>query len=118
MAYVDFKYFTRRTASDKVLRYKAFNIAKNRKYEWYQHGLAWMVYKSFDKKASGGAIKNQHMSNEELAKKFRKPIIRKFEKKKSKLAFYREPSQHFNVRSTLFQCCGSVLKQRWSNLEN
>ena len=33
MAYVDFKYFTRRTASDKVLRYKAFNIAKNRKYE-------------------------------------------------------------------------------------
>ena len=29
MAYGDFKDFTRRTASDKILRDKAFNIAKN-----------------------------------------------------------------------------------------
>ena len=30
MAYGDFKDLARRTASDKVLRNKAFNIAKNR----------------------------------------------------------------------------------------
>ena len=32
MAYGDFKHLARRTASDKVLRDKAFNIAKNPKY--------------------------------------------------------------------------------------
>ena len=36
--------------SDKVLRNKAFNIAKNLKYDGCQRGLASMVYKLFDKK--------------------------------------------------------------------
>ena len=36
MAYQDFKDLARRTASDKVLRDKAFNIAKNSKYDGYQ----------------------------------------------------------------------------------
>ena len=40
MAYGDFKDLTRRTASDKILRDKAFNIAKNPKYDGYQRGLA------------------------------------------------------------------------------
>ena len=47
MAYGDFKDLARRTASDKVLRDKAFNIAKNLKYDGYQRGLASMVYKFF-----------------------------------------------------------------------
>ena len=35
MPYGDFKdYLNRRTASDKILRCKAFNIAKNKKYQW------------------------------------------------------------------------------------
>ena len=38
---------TRRTVSDKILHDKAFNIAKNPKYDGYQHGLASMVYKFF-----------------------------------------------------------------------
>ena len=42
-----------RTASDKVLRDKAFNIAKN---QGYQRGLHSMVYKVFDKKTSVGAV--------------------------------------------------------------
>ena len=50
MAYGDFKNLARTTASDKVLRYKAFNIAKNPKYDGYQRGLASMLYKFFDKK--------------------------------------------------------------------
>ena len=48
MAYEDFKDIKRRTASDKILRNKAFNIAKNPKYDGYQRGLASMVYKFFD----------------------------------------------------------------------
>ena len=43
MAYGDFKDIGRRTVSDKVLRNKAFNIAKNPKYDGYQRGLAFMV---------------------------------------------------------------------------
>ena len=56
MAYGDFKDIARRTASDKVLRDKAFNIAKNPKYYGYQRGLASMVYKLFDKKSKGGEV--------------------------------------------------------------
>ena len=50
MAYGDFKDLTRRTASDKILHDKAFNIDKNPKYDVYQRGLASMVYKCFDRK--------------------------------------------------------------------
>ena len=35
---------------------KAFNIAKNSKYDGYQSGLSSMVYKFFDKKNSGCGI--------------------------------------------------------------
>ena len=35
MAYGDFKDLTKRTAADKVLRDKAFNIAKDPKYDEY-----------------------------------------------------------------------------------
>ena len=47
MAYGDFKDLARRTASDKVLRDKAFNNAKNTKYDEYQRGLASIVYNFF-----------------------------------------------------------------------
>ena len=40
IAYGDFKDLARRAPSDKVLRDKAFNIAKNPKYDGYQRGLA------------------------------------------------------------------------------
>ena len=56
MAYADFKDLARRTASDKVLRDKAFNIAKNPKYDEYQRGLASMVYKFFVKKSKGSGV--------------------------------------------------------------
>ena len=44
IAYGDFKDLPRRAVSDKVLRNKAFNVAKNPKYGGYQRGLASMVY--------------------------------------------------------------------------
>ena len=54
MIYGDFKDLTRRTASDKIVLDKAFNIAKN--------------------------TKNENNSNKELAQKLHKPINRKFKK--------------------------------------
>ena len=45
MAYGHFKDLKRRKAFDKVLRDKAFNIARNPKYDIYQRELASMVYK-------------------------------------------------------------------------
>ena len=52
MVYGDFKDLTRRTASDKVLRDKAFNIDKNPRYDGHQKGLASIVYKFLHKKSA------------------------------------------------------------------
>ena len=57
MACGDFKDLTRRTASDKILRDKAFNIAKNPKYDGHQRGLDSMVYTFMDKKLLVGVLK-------------------------------------------------------------
>ena len=78
MAYGDFKDLARRTASDKVLRDKAFNVAKNPKYDGYQRGLASMVYNLFYKKSKGSGVNIPLEFNEQLAKELHKPIIRKF----------------------------------------
>ena len=36
------------------------------------------------------AIENENLSNREIAEELHKPIIRKFDKKKSSLTFYRQ----------------------------
>ena len=41
-----------------------------------------MVYKFFDKKASGSGIKNENISNKELGQELHKQITRKFNLKK------------------------------------
>ena len=72
MAYGDFKDLARRTASDKVLRDKAFNIAKNPKYDGYQRGLASMFYTFFDKTSAGSGVttiaNKSAFNSEQLAK--------------------------------------------------
>ena len=80
MAYGDFQDIKRRTASDKILWDKAFNIAKNPTYDGYQRGLASMVYKFFDKKSSGSGVAANNMikQNIQLADEVHKPIIKKF----------------------------------------
>ena len=50
MAYGDLKDLTRKTAYDKILCDKAFNISKNPKYDGYLRGLASIVYECFTKK--------------------------------------------------------------------
>ena len=77
MAYGKSKDLVKRTQSDNV-----FKIASNPKYDGYQRGLASMVYKFFDKKSKeSGIVTNE--PNYQLASELHKPIIRKFEKKKS-----------------------------------
>ena len=86
MAYRYFKDLGRRTASDKVLRDKTFNVAKTLKHDEYQKGLASMVYKFFDKKSASLAnistkssgVNNKIKQNEQLAEELHKPIIKKF----------------------------------------
>ena len=78
MVYGDFKDLKRRQFSDKVLKDKAFDIAKNPRYDGYQRGLASMVYKFFDKKSRGSGANIEVKRNEQLAKELRKPIIRNF----------------------------------------
>ena len=86
-AYSDSKDLTKRTVADKILRNKAFNIAKDPKYDGYQRGLPSMVYKFFDKKSASfvdkstkgsGANTKPAPQNQQLAKELHKPIIRKF----------------------------------------
>ena len=84
MAYGEVKDFKKRTAADKVLRDKAFNIAKDPKYDGYQRGLASMVYTFFHKKTKGSGVTLANKSaiksipqNEQLAEELHKPIIRK-----------------------------------------
>ena len=91
VAYSDSKDLTKRTAADKILRKRAFNIAKAPKYDGYQRGLASMLYKFFDKKSKGSGAKHVNTKltpqNRQLAEELNKPIIRKFEKRKVHAAF-------------------------------
>ena len=85
-AYSDSKDLIKRTVADKILTNKAFDIAKDPKYDGYQRGLASMVYKFFDKKSKGCGAKHVNTKlipqNEQLADELHKPIIRKFKKRK------------------------------------
>ena len=56
MVYGDFKELPRRTASDKVLCDKAFDVAKT---------LQWVI--NFLIKSSGGAVKSKITQNQQLA---------------------------------------------------
>ena len=86
MAYGGFKDLGRRKDSDKVLRGKAFNIAKYQKHDEYHRGFASMLYKIFDKKSASGsgftalanksAIKNKITQNKQLTKELHKPVIK------------------------------------------
>ena len=90
-AYSDSKDLTKRSVSDKILRNRTFNNAKDPKYDGYQRGLASMVYNFFDKKSkrSGAMHVNTKLTpqNQPLAEELHKPIIKKFEKRKVHAAF-------------------------------
>ena len=84
-AYSDRKDLIKSTVADKILKNKAFNIAKDPKYDGYQRGLASMVYKFFDKKSKGSGAKHVNTKlipqNQRLAEELHKPIIKRFKKR-------------------------------------
>ena len=108
MADEEFKDLPIKTASDKVLHAKAFNIVKIPKYDGYQRRLTSMVDKVFDKKVFSantlwGVVmrarsktflskalatcamrdtQDKIMSDQKLAEELHKPIIKKFKKRK------------------------------------
>ena len=74
--YSDSKDLAKRTISDKILKDRAYEIARNCKYDGYQRALASMVYKIFDEKTGSG------MSvNEQLAEELHKAVIKKFKRR-------------------------------------
>ena len=74
MIHGDFKDLTRRTASDKVLPDKIFNIAENQKYDRYHCEIASMIYIVFVKKASGGAVTRAQSETSRLETLVRRAI--------------------------------------------
>ena len=56
-AYSDGKDLAKRTISRKILKDRAYEIARNYNYDEYQRALASMVYKFFDKKTGSNKCK-------------------------------------------------------------
>ena len=80
-------YVWHKTIANKLLGNKAFNIAKNPKYDGYQSRLASVIYNFFERNALCGTFKNGIISNKELPEELRKTIIKNFEKRKVHLLF-------------------------------
>ena len=84
MSYGDFKDLTRRTASDKVLPDKAFDISKNPKHDGYQCGVVSMAYTFLHNKSTGTCSHKRtgtgiNLENQQLAKGLHKPNIKAFD---------------------------------------
>ena len=62
-AYSDSKDLARRTVSDKNLKDRPWEIAKNRRLDGYQRPLASMIFKFFDMKTGSGVILEMNMSS-------------------------------------------------------
>ena len=75
--YSDSKNLVKRTISDKILKDRDYEIARNFNCDEYQRGLASIVYKFFDKK-----IGSPVSVNEQLAEESHKLVIKKFKRRK------------------------------------
>ena len=64
------------------MKNKAYEIARNHKYDEYQRELASTVYKFFDKKIGSGL-----RVNKQLAEELHKPLIKKFKWRKFYVIF-------------------------------
>ena len=67
----------KRTISHKIVKDRAYEIARNSKYEGYQRALAVMFYKFFVKQTGSGVS-----VNEQLAQELHKPGINKSKRRK------------------------------------
>ena len=89
MVYGGFKGLNKRTAADKVLRYKAFNISKCPKDDGYQRGLASMACKMFDKKPLVEQLKMKFFLIKNQQKNFTNQLLENLREEKY-THFFRE----------------------------
>ena len=61
-AYSDSKDLTQGTISDKIVKDVAYEIDRNRGYDWYQRVLVSMVNKIFDKKTGSWISVNEQLA--------------------------------------------------------
>ena len=86
MAYCVFKDLARRTASDKILCNKVFNMLKICNIMDINVDMPqWSI--NFLRKNCRSGIKTEDISNQQLAEELHKPIIRKFNKREVKSPF-------------------------------
>ena len=76
-AYSDSKDIAKRTISDKIFKDRAYEIARNRKYDGYQKALASIAYTFFDKKTGSGVS-----VNEQVVEELHKPVTKEFKRRK------------------------------------
>ena len=82
MVYGDFKELPRRTTSDEILLDKAFNIAKNSRYDGYQRGLASMLYNFFDKKLELVLLKMKSVKIKNYLNNYTNQLLKNLNNKK------------------------------------
>ena len=75
-AYSDSKDLAKRTISGKILKDRAYEIARDRNHDGYQRTLASMVYKFLDKKTV-----SEISVNKLLAEKLHEPVIKKLKRR-------------------------------------
>ena len=75
--YSDSKELAKTTISDKILKIRAYEIARNPGYYGHERALAIIVYKFFDKKTGSGIS-----VNEQLAEVLPKAVTKKFTRRK------------------------------------
>ena len=66
-----------RELSDRILKYKIYEITRNCKDDEYQRALGSMVHELFDKTGSGVSV------NEQLAGESHKPVIKNSKEERS-----------------------------------
>ena len=78
-AYYDSKNLAKRTISDKVLRVRAYEIAKSSQYDRYERALESMVFNVLAREAWSGSKSN---SNKELSQELHELLFKKFSKRR------------------------------------
>ena len=77
-AYSDRSSLAKRTISDKILKDRGYELARDPGYDGYHRALPSMVCKFFDKKTGSGGIVNG-----QLAEELHKPVTKKFKRRKA-----------------------------------
>ena len=62
-------------------------MTEHLKHDGYQRGLASMVHNFLDKKRSSSGIKNENVSDQQLAEELQKQFIKRFKKRKVQSLF-------------------------------